>query len=162
MSLLVRVFKERFCYGKSSVQLLGLIGVLSHMCDFMWFLASTLSLKMPSFIMYGKKKGQIVSAQQTPTNVDQTRWGRMLNPRMSPHAFSTAALLFSLCICPGFPPNVWLKGPWAKVERALKEASYHTDHCQSCRMMWDGFGWRLFHTEDIIKSFHVTLWYFIL
>lgn len=48
------------------------------------------------------------------------------------------------------------------MERALKVASYHTDHSQSCRMMWDGFEWRLFHTEDIIKSIHITFWYFML
>lgn len=160
--MLARVFKERSCYGKSCMQLLGLINAISHKCDFMWFLAPVLSLKMPSFIRYGEKKGQIVSAQQTPTNIDQAKWGRMLNPRMSLHAYSTGALLFLLCICPGFPPGVWLKGAWAKVERALKEASYHTGQCQSCRMMWDGFGWRLFHTEDFIKSLHVTFSYFIL
>lgn len=144
------------------MQLLGLIYAISRMCGFMWFLPPVLSLKMPSFIMYGEKKGRIVSVQQTPANADEAKWGRMLNPRMSPHPCSNGALLFFLCICPGFPPSVWLKEPRAKVERAPKEASYHRDHCQSCRIMWDGFGWRLFHTEDIIKSLHVTFWYFIL
>lgn len=161
MSLLARVFKERSCYGKSSMPLL--VPILIYAINDVWFymiLTPILSLKTPTFIMYGEKKGQIVSAQQIPNNVGQAKYRSMLNPRMSPHACSTSALL--LCICLGSHPNVWLRGPWAKVERALKEASYHADHCQSCRMMRDGFGWRLFCTKDIIKSFHATFWYFIL
>lgn len=62
----------------------------------MWFLAPVLSLKPPSFIRYGEKKGQIVSAQQTPTNIDQAKWGRMLNPRMSLHCLQHWCLALSL------------------------------------------------------------------